>query len=88
MSQFQNLLNALIESKLLKINSAILFTIKFQGLEPMFHITSGSDTTGRTNLKICTAEAVASYSLQNLTGLFNYVAVLTKDVKIFDLFIM
>jgi len=69
MSQFQDLLNALIKSQLPAINTQISSAIKGRGLDPMIHVTSGSDTIGSINLGICTAEAVASYDLQNLTGL-------------------
>lgn len=69
MNQFQDLLNALIKAKLPEINNAIPNAIRAQGLDPMINVTSGSDTIGSINLGICTAEAVASYNLQNLTGL-------------------
>lgn len=69
MNQFQDLLNALILAKLPEINTAISSAIRSQGLDPMINVTSGSDTIGSINLGICTAEAVASYALQNLTGL-------------------
>ncbi|WP_103068634.1 hypothetical protein [Aquimarina sediminis] len=69
MSQFQDLLNALIKSKLSDINSAVTSAIKSRGLDPMIHVASGSDKIGSIDLGICTAEAVASYALQNLTGL-------------------
>ena len=72
MSQFENLLNALIKSKLPEINSAVESAIKSQGLDPMIHVTSGSDKIGSIDLGICTAEAVASYALQNLTGLSSF----------------
>lgn len=69
MNQFQDLLNALIKAKLPEINNAIPNAIRNQGLDPMINVTSGSNTIGSINLGICTAEAVASYNLQNLTGL-------------------
>lgn len=69
MNQFQDLLNALIKAKLPEINNAIPGAIRAQGLDPMINVTSGSNTIGSINLGICTAEAVASYELQNLTGL-------------------
>jgi len=68
-NQFQDLLNALIQSKLPQINSAVSSAIKSRGLDPMVNVTSGSQTIGSIDLGICTAEAVAGYVLQNLTGL-------------------
>jgi len=72
MSQFKDLLNALIKAKLPEINSAVNSAIKSQGLDPMKNVTSGSKTIGSINLGICTASANASYSLQNLTGLSSF----------------
>lgn len=68
-NQFQDLLNALIQAKLPQINGAVAAAIRSRGLDPMIHVTSGSQTIGRIDLGICTAEAVAGYALQNLTGL-------------------
>ncbi|WP_282126774.1 hypothetical protein [Marinifilum flexuosum] len=72
MSQFQDLLNALIKAKLPEINSAISGAIKSQGLDPMRSVASGSDKIGSIDLGICTASATASYALQNLTGLSSF----------------
>lgn len=72
MGQFQDLLNALISANLPTINSAIPPAIVSRGLDPMQNVTSGSDTIGSINLGICTAEAVASYVLQHLTGLSSF----------------
>jgi hypothetical protein len=68
-NQFQDLLNALILSKLPAINTAVPSAIRNRGLDPMINVTSGSQTIGSINLGICTADATASYVLQNLTGL-------------------
>lgn len=73
MSQYQNLLNAIIKAKLPDINAAIGAAIKSQGLDPMIHVASGSHNIGSIDLGICTATASASYSLQNLTGLSSLV---------------
>jgi hypothetical protein len=73
MSQYENLLNAIIKAKLPDINAAIGGAIKSQGLDPMIHVASGTDNIGSINLGICTATASASYSLQNLTGLSSLV---------------
>jgi hypothetical protein len=72
MGQFQALLNALIAANLSNINNAATSAILSRGLDPMQNVTSGSDTIGSINLGICTAEAVASYVLQNLTGLSSF----------------
>tara|TARA_B110000211_G_scaffold158033_1_gene178892 strand:- start:1061 stop:1810 length:750 start_codon:yes stop_codon:yes gene_type:complete len=73
MSQYENLLNAIIKAKLPDINAAIGGAIKSQGLDPMIHVASGNDNIGSINLGICTATASASYALQNLTGLSSLV---------------
>lgn len=69
MAQFQDLLNALISANLSNINNAATSAILSRGLDPMQNVTSGSQVIGSINLGICTADAVASYVLQNLTGL-------------------
>ncbi|THU38335.1 hypothetical protein FAM09_16805 [Niastella caeni] len=68
-NQFQDLLNALIKVNLPALNTALVTAIKYKGLDPMIHVTSGSKTIGSIDLGICTAEAVASYELDNLNGL-------------------
>ncbi|AEV97428.1 hypothetical protein A4D02_33050 [Niastella koreensis] len=68
-NQFQDLLNALIKAKLPDINTAVPLAIRNRGLDPMINVTSGSQTIGSINLGICTADATASYVLQNLNGL-------------------
>ena len=68
-NQFQALLNALIRAKLPALNTALVTAIQYKRLDPMINVTSGSQTIGSIDLGLCTAEAVASYVLQNLTGL-------------------
>ncbi|KAA5533708.1 hypothetical protein F0919_14340 [Taibaiella lutea] len=72
MGQFQDLLNAVISANLSNINSAATSAILSRGLDPMQNVTSGSQTIGSINLGICTAEAVASYVLEHLTGLSSF----------------
>ena len=72
MGQFQDLLNALISANLSNINSAATSAILTRGLDPMQNVTSGAKVIGIIDLGICTAEAVASYVLQNLTGLSSF----------------
>lgn len=72
MGQFQDLLNALLRANLSSINNATRSAITARGLDPMQNVTSGSETIGSINLGICTAEAIASYVLENLTGLSSF----------------
>lgn len=72
MGQFQDLLNAVINANLSNINNAATSAIRSRGLDPMQNVTSGSQVIGSINLGICTAEAVASYVLENLTGLSSF----------------
>jgi hypothetical protein len=68
-NQFQDLLNALIRSKLPEINTALIGAIRSGGLDPMANVTSGSQTIGSIGIWPFRIDAVASYSLRQLTGL-------------------
>lgn len=67
--QFQDLLNAMLASNLREINAALSTTIQSNGLDPMRNVTSGEQTLGSIGIGPFRADAVASYQLQNLTGL-------------------
>ena len=68
-NQFQDLLNALIQSKLPQINSTVSSAIKSGGLDPMVNVKSGSQTIGSIGVWPLKIDAVASYNLNSLTGL-------------------
>jgi hypothetical protein len=68
-NQFQDLLNKMIQSKLPEINALLVRSIRSGGLDPKVNVTSGSQTIGSIGIWPFRVDAVASYRMQNLTGL-------------------
>ncbi|AXG71442.1 hypothetical protein KORDIASMS9_03699 [Kordia sp. SMS9] len=68
----QGLLNQIIQGQLPKINSEIQGVIKSNHLDPWGQVAHGNDTLGSINLGICHASVVASYNIQNMTGLSSF----------------
>lgn len=68
-TDYQTILNNLIEAFIPTLNDKLPDWISSQGLDPMASVISGDDTLGKINLGICTASAKASYDVKNMKGL-------------------